>query len=135
VPQSNRAPFTLILLASQPIMACFLLDTPLRAGELDTLARLGDGAPRGKQVADRFHLVQNLIKVVQEELAHQRHHLLMPAQELVRHDGAEQRARSRVREGALSGPLPSPRQKEIGRQRRQQKVELFRMVKACTREG
>ena len=30
------------------------------------------GAPRAKQVADRFHLVQNLIQAVQEELAHQR---------------------------------------------------------------
>lgn len=30
------------------------------------------GAPRAQQVADRFHLVQNLIRAVEDELAHQR---------------------------------------------------------------
>ena len=30
------------------------------------------GAPRAQQVADRFHLVQRLIRAVQDELAHQR---------------------------------------------------------------
>jgi hypothetical protein len=32
-------------------------------------------------VADRFHLIQNLIQTVQGELAHQCQHLLMPVQE------------------------------------------------------
>ncbi len=48
-----------------------------------------DGAPRAKQVADRFHLVQSLIHAVQEELAHQRKHLLIPAPELVSNDSAQ----------------------------------------------
>ena len=47
------------------------------------------GAPRARQVADRCHLVQNLMRAVQEELAHQRHHPLMPAQELVSNAAAE----------------------------------------------
>jgi transposase len=41
-----------------------------------------DGAPRAKQVADRFHLVQSLIRAMQDEFAHQRKHLLIPAAEL-----------------------------------------------------
>ena len=95
------------------------------------------GAPRAKQVADRFHLVQNLIKAVQEELAHQRHHLLMPAQELVRNDSAEQvtGAEPERAPSPQRGPLPSPRQKEIRQQRRQQKAELFRIVKGLHAQG
>ena len=56
------------------------------------------GAPRAKQVADRFHLVQNLIKVVQEELAHQRHHLLMPSQQLAAGTATAEGDRNRIGE-------------------------------------
>src|SRR5262249_10522469 len=43
------------------------------------------GAPRAQQVADRFHLVQSLMRAVQDELAHQSPRLLMPpSQEFVR---------------------------------------------------
>jgi transposase len=34
------------------------------------------GAPQAQQVADRFHLVQNLIEAMEGELAQQRHHLV-----------------------------------------------------------
>jgi hypothetical protein len=44
------------------------------------------GAPQAEQVADRFHLVQNLIKAVPTELEHQRHHLLVPATEFLQKD-------------------------------------------------
>src|SRR4051812_26205821 len=47
------------------------------------------GAPAAKQVADRFHLIQNLSKAVQEGLAHQRDRLLIPAQEYVRKSAFE----------------------------------------------
>jgi len=95
------------------------------------------GAPRARQVADRFHLVQNLIRAVQEELAHQRHHLLMPAQELLHTDAAAE-ATEAVREIVPSqqrGQLASPRQEEIRQQRRQQKMELFGMVKGLHAQG
>jgi hypothetical protein len=88
------------------------------------------GAPQAEQVADRFHLVQNLTKAVQTELEHRRDHLLIPATEFMRKE-------------AIGGPVPSqplwarpnPRQKEIKRQRRQQKEELFAMVKGMQAQG
>jgi transposase len=88
------------------------------------------GAPRAKQVADRFHLVQNLTKAVQEELEHRRHHLVIPATEFLRKDAIGELVPSRQREAR-----PNPRQKEIRRQRRQQKVELFQMVKGLQAQG
>jgi transposase len=95
------------------------------------------GAPRAKQVADRFHLVQNLIKVVQEELAHQRHHLLMPSQQLAAGTAtAEVTATGLERVSSQPpGPRPSSRQKETRQQRRQQKVALFEMVKSLRAQG
>ena len=95
------------------------------------------GAPRAKQVADRFHLVQNLTRAVQEELAHQRHHLLIPAQELRGKDTAAA-ATGTVSENLRwqqRGRLPSPRHQEIRQQRRQQKEELFGMVKGLHAQG
>ena len=95
-----------------------------------------DGAPRAKQVADRFHLVQSLIRAMQDEFAHQRKHLLIPAAELLGDDSAQQA--TRVVPGAgrqqRRGPL-NTRQKEIRQQRRQQKVALFEMVKGMRAQG
>jgi len=50
------------------------------------LGELLPGVPAAKQVAERFHLIQNLSKAVQDELAHQRYRLLIPAQEFVRNN-------------------------------------------------
>ena len=90
------------------------------------------GCREAKQVADRFHLVQNPIKAAQEELAQQRQHLPMPAQELVGNTAAVEAgvAAPQLTPSQPRGPLPSPRQKEIRQQRRRQKEELFRMVHA-----
>jgi hypothetical protein len=96
-----------------------------------------DGAPRAKQVADRFHLVQSLIKAMQQELAHQRHHLLIPAQEFFHKDATAEAtgAMPEIVPSPQRGPRPSSRQKEIRQQRRQEKVELFRMVKGLRAQG
>jgi transposase len=91
-----------------------------------------DRAPRAKQVADRFHLVQSLIRAMQDELADQRKHLLIPAAELLGDDRAHEATRVVPETGSRQqrrGPRLSSRQKEIRQQRRQQKVALFEMVK------
>src|SRR5450631_3756566 len=100
-----------------------------RQGSLAEGGRLG--APAAKQVADRFRLIQNLQQAVQGELALQRAHLTMPAGEF--------REQIETEKAALAGVLVTrkPRQercnptsKERQQQRRQQKVELFQMVKS-----
>ena len=95
------------------------------------------GAPRAQQVADRFHLVQNLIRAVEDELAHQRPRLLMPAQEFVRNDAPEKAAVvvSKVVPSQRRGPRPSLRPQEIHQRRWQQKQELFGMVKGLRAQG
>jgi len=97
-----------------------------------------DGAPRAKQVADRFHLVQSLIHAVQDELAHQRKHLLIPAAELASNDSA-QKVTAPVPETVSRQPRcgrrPSSRKKEIRQRGRQQKIVLFEMVKGMQEQG
>ena len=75
-----------------------------------------DGAPRAKQVADGFHLVRGLIRVVQDELAHQREDLLIAAAELLGDDSANQAIRVMPEVGGRQqrrGPRLSSRQKEV----------------------
>src|SRR5262249_34067253 len=88
------------------------------------------GAPQAEQVADRFHLVQNLIKAVQTELEHRRHHLLIPSTEFLRQDTIAAVVPSQQRWGPQT-----PQQKESGGQRRKKKEELFGRVKGMQAQG
>ena len=88
-------------------------------------------------MADRFHLVQSLIRAMQDELAHQRQHLLIPAAELLGEDSTHQATRVVPEVGGRQqrrGPRLSTRQ-EIRQQQRQRNVALFEMVKGMRAQG
>jgi hypothetical protein len=84
-------------------------------------------------------LVQGLIRAVQDELAHQRDGLRMPAQEIVGHDCQEEATiavpEPEVMPPQQRGPLPSPRPQEIRQKRWERKQELFAMVKGLRAQG
>ena len=96
--------------------------------------------PRAQQVADRFHLVQSLIRAVQDELAHRRDALRMPTQEIVGHNSQEGATIAVPEPEVLApqqrGALPSSRPQEIRQKRWERKQESFAMVKgsASTRD-
>jgi transposase len=92
------------------------------------------GAPQAQQVADRFHLVQNLIEAMEGELAQQRHHLLMPAAEFV--EPSDTAVEAPIQTPPAVVQLPGARQREqVRQQRRQQQLELFGMVKGLYAQG
>jgi transposase len=92
------------------------------------------GAPRAKQVADRFHLIQNLQQVVQLELTCQRSHLKIPVEEFARPSETKEVSTA----VAIARPRraqPDPSLDEVRRQRRRHKVELFQLVKNLRAQG
>ena len=94
------------------------------------------GAPRAKQVADRFHLIQNLSQAVQDELAHQRDRLLMPAQEFSRNTAPVDALKPEPEIIQPHAAIPARQEKDhIRQQRWRQQVQLFEMVKGLHAQG
>jgi len=87
------------------------------------------------QVADRFHLIQNLQQAVQTELACQRTHLTIPAGEFVRPNETKKPPGAAVPILRRRRVRSNPSQDEVRRQRRRQKVKLFQMVKSLRAQG
>jgi hypothetical protein len=91
------------------------------------------GAPAAEQVTDRFHLIQNLKQAVQEELASRHCQLLMAAAEFSRQNEPEKAAMVVVSKPRQARSNFS--QKQVRQQMRQQKMELFQMVKSLRAQG
>ena len=93
------------------------------------------GAPEAEQVADRFHLIQNLQEVVHTELLCHRAHLNIPAGEFGSPTALDQAPEPAATVSRPRRRIANPRQEEARRQRWQHKVELFQLVKRMRAEG
>ena len=91
-------------------------------------------APQAIQVADRFHLVQNLREAVERELSLQREHLAVAFPPAPLPSGTEPKTESKAER--ISPPSEvCLRERDIQRQRQQYKQKLFATVQAMKASG
>lgn len=93
-------------------------------------------APQASQVADRFHLVQNLRQAVERELAVQRRHLAVDCPPTPAVTTPPAIAAPTARKKSLRPPSAVVvREEERAHQRREQKLELFATIQTMKAAG